>query len=91
MADGSTIASLSTAGGTLVLAIATFSSVRASHASALIAEQALLIGLRRRSRARAHEGGQRAVSRFGLPPTEDGSWLPGVSRHWRLDGVNPRD
>jgi hypothetical protein len=38
-----------------------------------------------------HEGGQRAVSRFGLSPPEDGSWLPGVSRHWRLDGVNPRD
>jgi hypothetical protein len=42
MTDWSTIASLSTAGGTLVLALATFSSVR-------------------------------------------------VARHWRLDGVNPRD
>ena len=31
-----------------------------------------------------------AVTRFGLSPTDDG-WLPGVSRHWRLDGVNPRD
>ena len=39
---------------------------------------------------RDHEGGQRAVTRFGLAPTDDG-WLPGVSRHWRLDGVNPRD
>jgi hypothetical protein len=46
MAEWSTIASLSTAGGTLVLAIATFSSVRASQRSARIAEQALLIGLR---------------------------------------------
>jgi hypothetical protein len=46
MADWSTIASLSTAGGTLVLAIATFSSVRASQRTARIAEQSLLIGLR---------------------------------------------
>jgi hypothetical protein len=207
-ADWSTIASLATAGGTLVLGVATFSSVRASQRAAQIAEQALLIGLRpilalarendpamtvgfadRRSvhvaggmaaveldegrvyfvvplhnvgsgiavlhswrlipehrpggepdlstfrrqtrdifmpagevgfwraalrdpddemragldeayAARSpltvellygdHEGGQRAVTRFGLSPTDDG-WLPGVSRHWRLDGVNPRD
>jgi hypothetical protein len=46
MADWSTIASLSTAGGTLVLALATFSSVRASQRSARIAEQAFMIGLR---------------------------------------------
>jgi hypothetical protein len=46
MTDWSTIASLSTAGGTLILAIATFSSVRASHRSARVAEQALMIGLR---------------------------------------------
>jgi hypothetical protein len=39
-----------------------------------------------------HEGGQRAVTRFSLTPTDDDdAWLPGVSRHWRLDGVNPRD
>jgi hypothetical protein len=46
MSDLTTIASLSTAGGTLVLAVATFSSVRASQRSARIAEQALQIGLR---------------------------------------------
>lgn len=46
MADLSSIASLATAGGTLVLAVATFSAVRASQRSARIAEQALLIGLR---------------------------------------------
>ena len=209
MADWTTIASLSTAGGTLVLAIATFSSVRASQRTARIAEQALLVGQRpvlgpareddpaitvsfadrhfvtvagggasvervdgrfyfvlplrnvgagiavlhswrvvperlragdpeldsfRRQtrdlyipagqlgfwqaairepdddmRAAAeeayssdqpivvdllygdHEGGQRAVSRFSIWPTGDGAWLPGVSRHFRLDGVNPRD
>jgi hypothetical protein len=46
MADWSTIASLSTAAGTLVLAVATFSSVRASRESARIAEQALTHNLR---------------------------------------------
>jgi hypothetical protein len=53
MADWSTIASLATAGGTLVLAVATFSSVRYGQRSAriaerstAIAERALLLGLR---------------------------------------------
>ena len=46
MADWSTIASLATAGGTLILATATFSSVRSGNRSARIAEQALQIGLR---------------------------------------------
>jgi hypothetical protein len=44
--DWPTIASLATAGGTLVLALATFSSVRAGQRSTRIAEQALLLGLR---------------------------------------------
>jgi hypothetical protein len=215
MADWSTIASLSTAGGTLVLALATFSSVRASQRAARIAEQALLIGLRpvlaptnaddppmtvgfgdqhlvtvaggtaaveladgnvylviplrnvgqglavlhswaamprqgafvegvsmerpdpgrlRRlqrdlfipaggtgfwqgpfrnpeDEMRAgldaaiaagepllvdvlygdYEGGQRTITRFSLMHSEDGSWIAGVARHWRLDGVSPRD
>lgn len=38
-----------------------------------------------------HEGGQRAVSRFSIFGTDDGGWIPGVIRHFRLDGVNPRD
>jgi hypothetical protein len=53
MADWSTIASLATAGGTLVLAVATFSSVRfgqrstaLAERSTAIAERALLLGLR---------------------------------------------
>jgi hypothetical protein len=53
MADWSTIASLGTAGGTLVLALATFSSVRfgqratrIAERSTAIAERALLLGLR---------------------------------------------
>jgi hypothetical protein len=53
MADWPTIASLATAGGTLVLAVATFSAVRSgqrstriAERSTQIAERALLIGLR---------------------------------------------
>ena len=46
MADWPTIASLATAGGTLVLAAATFSSIRFGQRSTRIAERALLLGLR---------------------------------------------
>src|SRR5438445_9585247 len=53
MADWPTIASLATAGGTLVLAAATFSSVRSgqrstriAERSTAIAERSLLLGLR---------------------------------------------
>lgn len=46
MADWQTISALATAGGTLVLAGATFSAVRSSNRSARIAEQALLANLR---------------------------------------------
>jgi hypothetical protein len=41
-----TISSLATAGGTLVLALATFSAVRSSNRSARIAEESLLSGMR---------------------------------------------
>lgn len=41
MTDWATIFSLATAGGTLVLAVATFSAMRSSNRSARIAEQAL--------------------------------------------------
>ena len=41
-----TISSLATAGGTLVLAVATFSAVRSSNRSARVAEETLLIGQR---------------------------------------------
>ena len=38
-----------------------------------------------------HEGGQRAVSRFGIVPVEGSdAWLCAVTRHWRVDGVDPR-
>jgi hypothetical protein len=46
MADWATISSLATAGGTLVLAIATFASVRSANRSARVAERSLLVGLR---------------------------------------------
>jgi hypothetical protein len=45
MADWVTISSLATAGGTLVLALATFSSVKSSNRSARVAERSLLAGL----------------------------------------------
>jgi hypothetical protein len=44
--DWATIASLATAGGTLVLAVSTFASVRSANRAARVAEQALLVGLR---------------------------------------------
>lgn len=46
MADWATISSLATAGGTLVLALATFSSVRSANRAARTAERALDVGLR---------------------------------------------
>ena len=46
MADWTTISSLATAGGTLVLAFATFGSIRSANRAARVAEQALLAGLR---------------------------------------------
>ena len=46
MPDWQTISSLATAGGTLVLAVATFSAVRSSNRSARVAEEALRTGLR---------------------------------------------
>ena len=46
MADTATIASLATAGGTLILAVATFSSTRSANRAARVSEQALKVGLR---------------------------------------------
>src|SRR5579859_1514221 len=46
MSDWQTISSLATAGGTLVLAVATFSAVRSSNRSARVAERSLLTGMR---------------------------------------------
>src|SRR5215831_14584696 len=46
MADWPTVASLATASGTLVLAAATFASVRSANRAARAAERSLLAGLR---------------------------------------------
>lgn len=46
MADWVTISALSTAGGTLVLAAATFASVRSANRAARAAERAMLAGIR---------------------------------------------
>ena len=46
MTDWATISALITAAGTLVLAVATFASVRSANRSARIAERALQVGLR---------------------------------------------
>ncbi|MHB8681003.1 MAG: hypothetical protein ACYDA2_02770 [Acidimicrobiales bacterium] len=68
-AGWATIASLATAGGTLVLAIATFASVRSAHRMARVAERSLLIGLRPLL----------VPTRFGDPMEKvnfaDGKWL----------------
>ena len=37
-----------------------------------------------------HEGGQRTISRFGLTPREDGTWIASIARHWNLDRPAPR-
>jgi hypothetical protein len=44
--DWVTISALATAGGTLVLALATFASVRSANRAARVAERSLLVGLR---------------------------------------------
>ena len=46
MADWATISSLATAGGTLVLSVATFGSVRSANRAARVAEESLLANLR---------------------------------------------
>jgi hypothetical protein len=46
VADWATIASVATAGGTLVLAIATFASTRTANRAARVAERSQLIGMR---------------------------------------------
>jgi hypothetical protein len=38
-----------------------------------------------------HEGGQRTISRFGLRRHEEaGRWFCSVTRHWTLEGPDPR-
>ena len=84
MADWATISSLATAGGTLVLAAATYSAVRSSNRSARIAERAIEVGMRPVIMA----------SRFQDPPEkvgwQDDHWakVPGAGAHAEEDGGN---
>jgi hypothetical protein len=76
----STIASLATALGTLILAVATF--IEAHEAWTV----ELLYG--------DHEGGQRVISRFTVLPVDNPEtklrWLATASRHWNIDRPDPR-
>jgi hypothetical protein len=68
--DWVTISALATAAGTLILAIATFASVRSANRAARVAEQSLLLGLRPLL----------VTSRFGADPEQkvgfvDGKWV----------------
>lgn len=73
MADWTTISALSTAGGTLVLAVATFAAVRSANRSARATERALLAGIRP----------VLVPSRFEDPPEKVGF----VDDHWvRVEG-----
>jgi hypothetical protein len=71
--DWATVSSLATAGGTLVLALATFSSVRSANRAARAAERSLLAGLRP----------VLVPSRLQDPPEKVGF----VDEHWvKVDG-----
>src|SRR5881409_433673 len=100
MADWVTISALATAGGTLVLALATFASVRSANRAARVAERSLLAGLRpllipshledAPQKILFAEGGQRVITRFTMLPREEGHWLASASRHWHVDRDDPR-
>lgn len=73
MTDWATISALATAGGTLVLGIATFASVRSANRAARTAERALLEGLRPLL----------VASRLQDPPEK----ISFADQHWvRVDG-----
>jgi hypothetical protein len=36
------------------------------------------------------DSGQRVVTRFGLQPRQDETWLVSVNRHWNIDRPDPR-
>jgi hypothetical protein len=38
-----------------------------------------------------NEGGQRAVTRLVLMPSESGTWLSGAVFHWTVESADPRD
>ena len=101
MTDWTTIASLATAGGTLVLALATFASVRSANRSARLAEYSMQIGIRpllmpsrledaaQKIMWGDEEGAQRAITAFLLAPGKE-RWLCSAVRHRNLDRPDPR-
>jgi hypothetical protein len=68
VAEISTIASLGTAAGTLVLAVATFSSTRSANRAARVSEQALKVGLR--------------PVLFNARPSDEAQKISFVDNHW---------
>jgi hypothetical protein len=72
--DWTTVASMATAGGTLVLALATFAAVRSANRSARLAEYS------RRS----------GSGPLLMPSRLDGKWRCSEGRHWNLDRPDPR-
>ena len=99
----STIASLATALGTLVLAVAFRDPERAGYEEArkvIEAHEAWTVELLYGD----HEGGQRVVSRFTVfpapvrnpdqkpdqKPGTEPRWLATASRHWNIDRPDPR-
>ncbi len=68
MTDWTTVSSLATGAGTLVLAIATFASVRSANRAARIAEEALSVGLRPLlMNSRLDDPGQKIFFQEGKP------------------------
>jgi hypothetical protein len=77
--DWASFASLATAAGTLVLAVATFAAVRPANRAARVAEQSLPVGLRPLI----------MPSRL-KDPRQDGGLLLSASRHWNVDRPDQR-
>ncbi|MEY2476019.1 MAG: hypothetical protein QOG87_1334 [Actinomycetota bacterium] len=90
MTDWATISSLATAGGTLVLAVATYASTRSANRAARVAERALLAGLRPVLVQSRLEGGQRTITRFGIMPRGEDGGVCSAVRHWNLGRDDPR-
>ena len=69
MSDWATISSMATAGGTLMLAVATFGSIRSANRAARVAERALLINTRPLLVAAHPEDPVQKVLGRGAPPS----------------------
>jgi hypothetical protein len=37
-----------------------------------------------------HEGGQRTITRFGVMPRSEGTWITAAGRYWNVDREDPR-